>query len=287
MRPCAAVFLAALLCCANGCVLGVGWLPDSSGFVFTTPKGHLVAYDIATKKQRIVLQDPAAATTCWPAVSPSGKKVALVHLQGVAQKNEATLQFVLCDLQGKVEFRSDKLKFGEFTGKNLQFATQVVWSPDEKKLLVHGQGLPAEGNGFDHAALFDLATKKLQIWEQHVPAYFGSSPVRPDGAGFLLAHMKLNDDLRMFFWVDWTGQSQKIAAPKRGTKGEPISPWTALGDSRWDGTNAILAFSKHHYVLDTKKLQQTVQAIPETDAKIGKEVIEMVRKIRAGEKLRL
>src|SRR5688572_1790358 len=89
MRRCCAVFVAGLLCFANGCVLGVGWLPDSTGFVFTTPKGQLVAYDIATKKQRVVLQDPAAITTCWAAISPSGKKIALAHLEGTAGKDEA------------------------------------------------------------------------------------------------------------------------------------------------------------------------------------------------------
>ena len=92
--------LGVLVCVFSGCVHGVGWLVDSSGFVFTTAKGHLIAYDIATKKQRILLTDRAAATTAWPAVSPDGKQIALARLE--LSGSHTKLQIEVCDLQGKV-----------------------------------------------------------------------------------------------------------------------------------------------------------------------------------------
>ncbi len=85
MRSSMAFAAVCLICLLPGCVPGVGWLPDSSGFVYTTPQGELVAYDLATKQGRPLLKDPAAATTCWPAVSKGGK-VALARLHGPDEK---------------------------------------------------------------------------------------------------------------------------------------------------------------------------------------------------------
>jgi hypothetical protein len=203
MRRCCAILAAGFVCLLQGCVPGVAWLPDSSRFVFTTPKGHLVVYDLGTRKHRVILQDTAAATTCWPGISPSGKRIALALLRDSGDKKDALLRFVVCDLQGKVEFRSDKHTLSPLRGKDFEYSTQILWSPDEKKLLVHGQGNANQGEGFNSAALFDIATKKLQLWDQHVPAYFGGSPIRPDGTGFLLGKLKSNDAVGEFVWVDW------------------------------------------------------------------------------------
>lgn len=275
-----------LLCGVPGCVLGVGWLPDSSGFVFTTPQGDLVAYDYAKKKQRVILNDKAAATTAWPAVHPDGKKVALVHLGGQDDKNKAVLQIMVCDLQGKIEFRSDPLPFAKFKGKELQYTTQVVWSPDGKKLLVHGQGFANQGHGFDNAAIFDVAAKTTEIFPQQVPVYFGGTPVRPDGAGFLLLSMETKDGAGEYTWVDWAGKKQKIIMSKdRPDEEEEPQPFTALYNSRWDGGKAILTLPDYRHVIDTQKLAESFAKAPAADTKIGKETIQMRAPLASGVEL--
>src|SRR5262249_48139795 len=162
----------------------------------------------------------------------------------------------------KVEFRSDKLAFATVKGKDLEFSTQMVWSPDAKNLVIHGQGLANEGEGFDNTALFNLALKKMQVWQQHVPLYIAGSPIRPDGAGFLLVIAPTRDDSSPeYAWVDWTGKKQTIEMAKRSPGEEGLSPWTALFDSRWDGDRATITSGRRRYVIDTKKLQETIKVI--------------------------
>jgi hypothetical protein len=287
MRRCCAILAAIFVCFLQGCIPGVGWLPDSSGFVYTTPKGRLVVYDLATRKHRVILQDAAAATTCWPAISPSSKRIALGHLHDSDDKKTALLQFVVCDVQGKIEFRSDKLLLAPLKGKDFQYTTQIVWSPDEKKLLVHGQGNANQGNGFDSAGLFDITTGKIQVWDEHVPAYFGGTPIRPDGAGFLLGKLKSNDDIGEYAWVDWNGKEKRIAITKRKAEDEPYPPYTALLDSRWDGAKAVLTLPRHRYVIDTQQFEQMMLPVREADTMIGNEFIRMRTKHANGLELLL
>jgi hypothetical protein len=286
MRAFQIAIAAALLTFGSGCIPGVAWLPDSSGFIYTTTKGHLVVYDCKAKKQRVILEDAAAATTAWPALSPDGKKIALAHL-GQNDQKEAVLQFVLCDLQGRIESRSEKLKLAAIKGKDFEFSTQVVWSPDAKKLLIHGQGNANEGDGFDNAALFDVATKKMEVWENQVPAYFGSTPIRPDGAGFLLASVKSTDRFTEYTWVDWAGKMLRIARAKNRQEGEESLAWTAIADSRWNETKAIVTFPKHRYVFDTKMLSEKIDPVPPAETMIGKEAIRMRARMASGIELLL
>lgn len=287
MRPCCAILTAGLVCFLQGCVPGVGWLPDSSGFVCTSAKGHLIVYDLATKKHRVILQDPAAATTCWPAIGPKSKRIALAHVRDDREKKTAFVQFVVCNLDGKIEFRSDEFRLATYTGRELEYTAQIAWSPDESKLLIHGQGLPNGGYGFDAAALFDLGTKKLHVWNEHVPAYFSGTPVRPDGKGFLLAKLKSRDGVGEYAWVDWNGKEQRIPLAKGEEVSEPAPPFTALLDSHWDGGKAILTGPPGRYVIDTEKLEYKVVPVQEAESKVGKEYIAMRTRFTNGLELLL
>ena len=90
-----------LLTCVTGCVPGITWLPDSSGFVYMA--GHsgekLVHFDLATKKQRTLVSDEKLKTL-WPAVSPDGKNVAVAKLTEHKDKGN-TVQICIYDLNGK------------------------------------------------------------------------------------------------------------------------------------------------------------------------------------------
>src|ERR1700752_4481947 len=93
-----------------GCVDGVSWLPDSSGFVFTTDRGQLVLHDVSTKTTRVLVED-TKSNTYWPAVSPDGAKfaVARLHFDG---KRKSHLQVVVYDRKGKVVHESPLIDWG-------------------------------------------------------------------------------------------------------------------------------------------------------------------------------
>lgn len=281
MRRFLVLLAGVLVLSLQGCVLGVAWLPDSSGFIFTTPKGDLVAYDYAARKQHILFRDEAAATTAWPAISPDGKKIALAHLASPDGK-EARIQIVVCTPKGVIEIRTENYKWAALNGKDLEYTTELYWSPDGKKLIVHGQGLANEGKGFDHTALFDLGTKKLQLMENCLPGVFGGSPIRPDGAGFLLARTEGNRESMVYVWVDWAGKVSPIKTSDNDEVREEVPPWTALYRSRWEESNAILTMPMGRLVIDTKKKEERIEKVKRPESHAGKEPIRMAATLANG-----
>jgi Tol biopolymer transport system component len=83
------------------------WLPDSSGFVYTTSKQQLLRYDVATGKTQVLVADTGTKTLS-PAVSPDGKRIAVARLHGKGKERDGvleagpdTLEIVVFDLDGK------------------------------------------------------------------------------------------------------------------------------------------------------------------------------------------
>lgn len=257
--------VAVLSLCLAGCVLGVGWLPDSSGFVFTAPDGRLVAYDIASREQRVILTDPAAKSTLQPAVSTDGKRVALAELE--TKQKQAFLKILITDLRGGSRVRSNVIRFAEFTGNDLRCSTHVFWSPDGRKLLVHSVGFANGGRGFRASAIFDVATQKCTIWPDEEPVYIRQSPLRPDGKGFLVfKHKPLGHA-----WVDWNGDHHSISGPMPdGT--DSAESWNR--SARWDRDTALISLDAQRLIIDTANRKRSVKPIPQVELDLGNEQID-------------
>jgi Tol biopolymer transport system component len=76
------------------------WTPDSKGFYFTGGKDYkkLLYLDVAAKKARVLVAD-FKGMTHWPAVSPDGKRVAVVT--SVRDDQKYGIQVVVYDSAGK------------------------------------------------------------------------------------------------------------------------------------------------------------------------------------------
>lgn len=259
----AALTAAGLAFLASGCVVGVAWLPDSSGFVYTTSRGQVVHYDVATKTRKTLAEDPAAAVTAWPAISPDGKRIALVNLT----EQGSRLSVTLLDCDGKATFRSEPYAWGGKTSKDAEIVANVFWNAAGDALAVHGQAVPNAGDqSFDFAARFDLGTKKWQVWKDHVPATFGASPFRPDGKGLVLVSLKDRDSVGGFVWVDTQGAKRFELA---GELAADLSPWLPLSGSRWDKQVGTFQERGHRIAVDTARQTAAVKPLADADRKAG------------------
>src|SRR5262249_41593719 len=93
-RTFGAIILALLLVTCTGCVEGITWLPDSSGFVYTEEDGQrLMHFDLAKGTARTLVAD-TKCETLWPAVSPDGKRIALAQVLQENNKPETLQVFI-------------------------------------------------------------------------------------------------------------------------------------------------------------------------------------------------
>ena len=81
------------LLAGTGCVPGVAWAPDSSGFYFTARDNtRLVYFDMKTARQRTVVEN-IGGKTFWPAVSPDGKRVAVAWVETPKGRSSGLTRF--------------------------------------------------------------------------------------------------------------------------------------------------------------------------------------------------
>jgi hypothetical protein len=283
VNPIRAVFIAAALTVGlAGCINGVGWLPDSSGFVFSTATGKLVHYDLKKRAMRVLVDD-TKSNTYWPAVSPDGQRVAIARLDIDANK-QAKLQVVAYDFAGKVVHESPRLPWGTIDKgppEDMNTVTQLFWAPDGNKLLVYGSIDATDGT----TGLYDLATQKAETWEHTIPTAFGGTPVRPDGKGFFVAKLTLDTQkLAGFDFVDWNGKSTRINADATADDKDRVLEhlWPVLRTSEWRGPIATVATLAGRTLLDTQKATLTREPVNPDDFKLQRQDIWSEVKFASG-----
>jgi hypothetical protein len=205
-----------------GCYPSLTWLPDSSGFVCTGGQEgtRLIHYDLATGKSNVLVKDTGAGTN-WPAVSPDGKQLALGRLRLIPGKKGSTLQVIRYSLTGqelKTSPAFDWMEMDQTTppGKTLPdraMLPQLFWAPQGDKIVVSTPG---------YTAIYDVEKDRLVHAGNGWLLIFGTSAVRPDGAGFLLmknvrAWVKRDDKPPVpdpgFVFVSWDGAEKPLTPP--------------------------------------------------------------------------
>jgi hypothetical protein len=241
-----ALFLAACL----GCYPGIAWLPDSSGFVYTAGKGkkQLRLFTLKTKKSRVLVADVGGPA--WPAVSPDGKRIAVLVKEDKPDKEDKRKSHVwltlsIFDRDGKRVHRSKPMRWREYGavgGPDKGGLAQVAWSPKGDRLLLFQ---------YDRTALYDLKTRKLLPLKGGLVT-IGNSPVRPDGKGFLTASAVGSA------FVDWDGKERRIKGgppPEKRTDYDTESIHYFCS-THWKGAVALLHFEDGKPLgrIDTDKL---------------------------------
>ncbi len=223
LRRVAVPLLCALALTTAGCVPGFAWLPDSSGLIFSAgERGQkLVHYDLARNRRHVLVEDTGAETN-WPAVSPDGRQIAVAKLLLKKGEKKTNLQVLLYSRAGKLLKRSKVFDWAESDKPAPSDANndrtawpQLFWGPKDDKIIVHAVG---------YTAIYDAQADRLIHAGQGWLLAFGGTPVRPDGAGFLIIKnwqrwLKSGDGKNQqgvdpeFTFVDWRGKVQPLKAP--------------------------------------------------------------------------
>jgi hypothetical protein len=284
LRRILAGLLLAVALLTAGCIpAGMVWLPDSSGFIYPSGKNldSISFYDVAKREHRVLVKD-TGATTLFPAFSPDGKRIAVARLR--CGGNQAGIaQVVIYDWEGKELHRSPEINWSGASAEPKErqpLGTILFWDPTGKKLLVSGafQSEPRSG-------IYDPATKQMKMVDGQLMA-FGSTPVCPDGKGFLVGDFRTEPEVAL---VGWDGKRQKVALDAEATDNDERKfmlyyPWSFL--SRWDSDTAKVAYKQWRIRLDTKKLKGALENLPATEARVDKDFLQQHHAFADGVKVR-
>jgi hypothetical protein len=250
----------------TGCVDGITWLPDSSGFIYTEEDGaRLMHFDLANGAARTLMAD-TKCQTLWPAVSPDGKRIALAQVLHEQNKPE-TLQVFFYGLDGAILERSKAFKIAEATKDESKderrsplVSAWLFWAPHDKIVISTGAETAV-------VAIYDLKADRIVMVPHAHMAVFSNRPFRPDGKGFLVVKDGFlgmeEKDLGMSF-VDWEGHEQPVLLNKPGKVSKEVEEdmprmlmLPADYNSSWRGKKAVVSTSRARCEIDSDKLVGT------------------------------
>lgn len=258
MKCWSTTIIAILSISVTGCIPGITWLPDSSGFVYSAGPNcqRLMLYDLAKSTQKTVLADTKAGTV-MPGVSPDGKQFAVARLVH-EKKQRYTLQVTILGLDGKAVQRSSVFTISEAKKANKQgevAPTELFWAKNNKIVISAWTESGA-------VAIYDVKTDRIVTVQGAYAAAFGGTPFRPDGKGLLVA--KENENEVQMSFVDWEGHEHPftLRLPINESKDmQELLVRPSWFSSSWQGNKAIVSTSQIRYELDSEKLTGNFQLI--------------------------
>jgi hypothetical protein len=170
------------------------------------------------------------------------KRIAVARLD-VKREQAPALQVVVYDRQGREVHRSKTFPWGERPERVIgcEGYPQLFWAPQGNRLLVHAALI---------SGICDLNKDQAVMLGAAIPSIYGTTPIRPDGKGFLLAREN------GVSFVDWEGREAAIKLPVDKTSGRlaefPSCP-AAVCWTRWEDDGAIATWKGVQLRIDTTK----------------------------------
>src|SRR6266478_3113458 len=264
-------FIAIAFISCTGCMPSITWLPDSSGFVYTTGRhgDRLMYLDLAKKEPQTLVND-TKCETLRAAVSPDGKRSALARITHLRNEPD-TYRILVYDLTGKLVHSSRVFSESGFIGDENRFenTSEVFWGPADF-ILINKVAFSAKkdisnlGNagGF---VLYDLKSDRIIVDLSGYVLSFDGKPFRPDGKSFLAANSSKHEKTRRLSLVDLAGNVKPIALKPPPQEFEDvfgILPFSALFNSSWRGNVAAITSYFGRLEIDTDRLEASFQPDP-------------------------
>jgi hypothetical protein len=280
--------LACVTLLGSGCLPGVVWLPDSSGFIYVARDGkkltRLVHFDVATKKARTLAEK--IDETAQPALSPDGKRIAVAKYTREKDKPR-TLQVVLLDAQGKEVSRSKEFEWKAAPAKGMtdvEVPPALYWSPQGDKIVVYCE---------TQSGLYDVKTETMNKLPDTIIVNIAGTPILPDKSGILgmIGKGEREKKIPVYALIDWQGKVKEIKNPpdlfpkeKQNLENEEIFFLTMLlappmHSSRWDKGVAEITFSGNTVRIDTVKMEVGMTKADQVKTTEGK----LIRAVKLGE----
>jgi hypothetical protein len=287
-RNVGAVVSVVSLLCASGCIARRPvWLPNSSGFLYTSTAsegGKVVVYqyDISTRARRTL--GFANQHAVIPGVSPDGKRVATVEVQRRTERESKPLmRVVTATMAGQIESAS-----GWYECDSISPELAIEWPVVGSRLLLYDLG---------GVLLFDRSTGEFRrlhgVRVNVFTLLFGMPASLPDGTGFLAQH-DWDDPAAPFVVVDWNGferdvkatpswlelmskeQAQSQPQPGRAGRDETgrstSSSSDLIGAGGWEGATLRMRYKGGELVVNTRERTAAFNGQPDAlDAKTARE----------------
>jgi hypothetical protein len=269
-----------------GCIESVAWLPDSSGFLYTTGRSTctLRLFDVSKNEDRLLVEDTKTATFL-PAISADGKRIAVARIvrdKGVPD----SLQLIFYDLAGKETGRSKMLRLlrpGPKVDEQKLVACYLYWDHGGNRILVSDMS-----EDTPLTSVYDVKNDRFKVLEGAFASAFGGTPFRPDGKGFLVAKPAKGRSLR-FAFVDWDGVEQPIAMDVKALDKDDdharremvILPW--LYDSSWKADIARVQRGSFGIQVDTASLTGMPYAVAAAEATLDGDSVVSKHRFAGGD----
>ena len=190
------------------------WLPDSKEIIFSEKNGaRLVQYALAQKSSKVIVENTNTKTP-WPAISPDGKKVAVLKVNSRAQKKDERtvtrdLQVIIYNLDGTESSRSKGFTETVETApasKDSEVSLQdgmLAWSSFPDKIVAFSA---------KSSLIYDCRKDSWIEVEKVMPA--PTNPICPNGKGFLGVKRDEEEQGEKLILVDWEGRIIEFKDPK-------------------------------------------------------------------------